>query len=99
MLSPRAFEEGGMKRTGIVVALMGVAALTACDRRPKDMTGNAVAVAGSYAKTCRNVATAADGTLTADCMDAHSQFRRTSVAAGACHTDIANMNGVLTCSR
>jgi hypothetical protein len=89
-----------MKRAGIVVALAGVAVFAAgCNRAPKDMTGKVVAVPGSYAGTCRNVANTADGTLTADCMDAHNQFHKTSVATAVCHSDIANINGVLTCSQ
>jgi hypothetical protein len=88
-----------MKRTGFLVVLAGVALFAAgCDRTPKDMTGKAVAVAGSYAKTCRNVANTADGALTAECLNAHNEFRKTSVATAACHADIANMDGVLTCT-
>jgi hypothetical protein len=89
-----------MKRAGIVVALAGVAVFAAgCNRAPKDMTGKEVAVSGSYARTCRNVANAADGTLTADCMDAHNQFHKTSVSITECRADIANVNGALTCSQ
>jgi hypothetical protein len=88
-----------MERIGVVVALAGLAVLAAgCSRAPKDMTGKAVEIAGSYAKTCRNVAKAPDGTLTADCLDAHNQFHTSSIAAGACTADIANINGALTCS-
>jgi hypothetical protein len=88
-----------MKRTGIMVVLAFVAMLpAACGRSTKDMTGKVVEVAGSYAKTCRNVASV-DGALTAECMDAHSQFHKTTVVSAACRGDIANMNGVLTCTQ
>jgi len=88
-----------MKRIGVVVAFAGLAVLAAgCSRAPKDMTGKVVEIAGSYAKTCRNVAKAPDGTLTANCLDGHNQFHAASIAAGACTADIANINGVLTCS-
>ena len=88
-----------MTRIGWVIAFAGLALVAAgCNRTVKDMTGKPVAVAGSYAKTCRNVANAADGTLTGECLDAHNQFHTSSIAAPACNGDIANINGALACS-
>ena len=82
-----------MKRLGFVAVLGGLAILAAGCHRGKAAHG-----AGSYATTCRNAAKTADGTLTADCLDAHNQYHLSSIAAAACPGDIANINGVLTCS-
>ena len=42
---------------------------------------------------------ACDTSREPDCLDAHSQFHKSSVATTACRADIANVNGVLTCSQ
>ena len=81
-----------MNRIGIAVALAGFAVFAAGCHRGK-APGE-----GSYALTCRNTVKSADGTLTADCLDAHNQYHTSSIAAAACRADIANINGVLTCS-
>jgi hypothetical protein len=84
---------------GKSLALAGLAVLAAgCHRVVgKDMSGQSVTVAGSYALTCRHVADHFGGKLTAECEDAKGAFHAASLQASECKGLVANMNGVLTC--
>ncbi len=78
-----------------MVVAAAALALGGC-HRTKDMDGNVVSVAGSYAKTCRHVV-AQGGNLTADCLDAIGQVRTSTIPADACPGKVNNINGILTC--
>jgi hypothetical protein len=89
-----------MKFVSRVLPLAAVAlVLCGCHKQAKDMNGKVVHFPGSYAQTCRNVSAGTDDVITAECMDAKSQFHTSSIKATACPADIANMNGVLACAR
>lgn len=79
-----------------VVAMAASLVLGGC-QRAKDMDGKAVAVGGSYAKTCRNVVKQPNDVVSADCLDAQGQFHSSSLPADACPGKINNVNGILMC--
>ncbi|MGZ3274238.1 MAG: hypothetical protein ACXU82_15750 [Caulobacteraceae bacterium] len=88
-----------MRRFGIAPPLAAVALILGGCHQVKDLDGKAAEVKGSYVRTCRKVAVSpADGVLTAECLDAKGQFHTSSTQASTCTGDLANMNGVLTCS-
>ncbi len=69
-----------------LIALTVGLGLAACGKKPTE----------SFLKSCKNV-THASGTITADCLDAQGAVHSSSISE-QCTTDLANINGVLTCA-
>jgi hypothetical protein len=52
---------------------------------------------GSYLQTCRNVE-AGGGRLSAECLDTHGHWQRSTLPLGPCRGPISNENGMLFCN-
>jgi hypothetical protein len=67
-------------------------------KKAKDAAPPPPPIPGSYALTCRNIATLPGGYLSADCADVQGRYSLSYLEAGLCKGDISNMNGLLTCT-
>jgi hypothetical protein len=59
--------------------------------------GAAHAQAGSYVRSCRNIQSQ-NGMLTAECADEGGRFHVSSLPFTRCHSEISNINGMLSCN-
>lgn len=88
----------------LTFALLGLVAAgaAACGPAPKSApaaeAGPKPDFAGSYAASCRDVVTLANGYITAACANGAGDWTQTTLKAAACQGDIGNNAGTLVCN-